>query len=851
MNTINRQAIIEFTQRSDFGSVSEKCIEVADAAVTGQWVFDLFSKNITQFIDFDINDIDWDVQATKQPNSFSLSLHALITVYCLASAYHITGTEQYLNRAVSIVESWEVYLKKMPDNLNRYTWYDHAVACRARILVYLETVCDLSGKPINRFKELIQTHANWLLDDENYTQKHNHGIMQDMALVTTGYYLDDDNYVKKGIDRLIKQFQHAFPNKYAHTENSIGYNVAILRFVFSCYDFLAAIGSDKADEIDQYKEGACIFLTHATMPNTKFPITGDTLRAIPGKSTTNTLVPLIKPYVGKGSLVFDNLYWAISMGQAGLPPSDLHKVFCHDGYAFWRSGWEALEGWIMLRSGFLSTTHKHRDDLSINFATKGVEVFIDPGMYNYMVGNVNHDYLNSTFAHSGVIVNNSSYPLGRNLTSKAGILDTSPSPDFCAVQAYNNLYHGVFIDRTIYYVNPGEFYIVDDIISQDAHAYQQNFHLSNEVSLSVHERGHSVIKITGTPWNVCITQHQPCDAVTIKQGETGDLATMSVMSAGPSQVLPTTSIQYEKKGASTRFITRVSTVEDSMIEDIIHKPIIVSGDYLTIGEETVDITPRQRALPASIEVKVEDGALNVTCEENHTKGMTSAYYLMAMESGKVVETTEYSHGPTTNIKLPEPGDYILQAYTRAKGRETIVYYAGGLSVRDDQSISFFKTPIDQSIPYIQERSFTGNNNKYNFTLKHQVPWDCVVGWYVYRNGASYEHISGKSQLNFTFTEPGTYTVMYRFKVRYFYEVEFGNFPEITITSQQIKTEAETETAAPISQAMEDRVSKILGPSGNPARANRTAPQTRKARPKQLKTRPVKKRSLLERLLGIK
>ena len=74
-------------------------------------------------------------------------------------------------------------------------------------------------------------------------------------------------------------------------------------------------------------------------------------------------------------------------------------------------------------SGYLSSTHKHADDLSFVLYTKGHDIFIDPGMFNYMTGNEVHDYLISALAHNTVTVDELTYSVSMSNSSKVGLYE--------------------------------------------------------------------------------------------------------------------------------------------------------------------------------------------------------------------------------------------------------------------------------------------------------------------------------------------------------------------------------------------------------------------------------------------
>lgn len=88
-----------------------------------------------QDVKVDIKNIDWDIEATSSPNTFSLYLHTLRPVYYLTMAYLSTGENDYLDVAENIILSWDKYDNNTNISKNRYTWYDHSVAERTENLI--------------------------------------------------------------------------------------------------------------------------------------------------------------------------------------------------------------------------------------------------------------------------------------------------------------------------------------------------------------------------------------------------------------------------------------------------------------------------------------------------------------------------------------------------------------------------------------------------------------------------------------------------------------------------------------------------------------------------------------------
>jgi len=444
--TLNLYAPLSISKSSP-----EQCLTYADRIMEGYLVVedDLYDEAVA----FDVKNLDWDMQVTSSPNTFLLWLHTLNPVYYLSNAYVQTGNSKYMDLAGEILDSWIQY-DETSENKNRYIWYDHTVAVRTENLIYYALVCkNHTGKPNEKVESLIQVHADWLSQEENYVIDHNHGIFEDGALIKCGYYLGIRDYIDIGKERLDKQLKYAFPNKAVHIENSMGYHIGLIEYLRQISAFLSSVGDDYSETTKEYFTGAIEFLIYAYQPDLSLPSIGDTYG---GENT------------GKNEIYdYGNsfLRYIASKGKDGIKPEDKTKIFKNDGYVFIRENWDADSftdsTWLMFKSGYNSTTHKHNDDLSIALYSKGYDIFIDPGMYNYMVGNYIHDYLNSSFAHNTIIVDDKSYPIAKNISEKAGILDYKITDQYTYIKGYNNLYETVMIDRSVIYINKNTMFLVE------------------------------------------------------------------------------------------------------------------------------------------------------------------------------------------------------------------------------------------------------------------------------------------------------------------------------------------------------------------------------------------------------
>ena len=76
-----------------------------------------------------------------------------------------------------------------------------------------------------------------------------------------------------------------------------------------------------------------------------------------------------------------------------------------------------------------------------------------------------------------------------------------------------------------------------------------------------------------------------------------------------------------------------------------------------------------------------------------------------------------------------------------------------------------------------------SDSQYRFIIDYDYSWTSSVLWYVYRNGGYYDSLrTDNGILDYTFTEPGQYTVMYYLTTANG-DNEFWNFSEIHIPSK--------------------------------------------------------------------
>jgi len=650
-----------------FSHITAKtAIDNSDLLLCGKFVVGREFHNI----EFDTTNINWRKLLEVLPEGHAIDAHMLTPVFLLSYAYSSSNELEYIKLAFSMLRTWAYFEQSSPA---RWFSAEHRImASRTVVLVYFAMVQESTNLNAGEWiSQLVRFHCNWII--RNYKQKHNDGILMDLGLIIAGKYLGDTDFTEQGCIGLCAQLSYIYPHKAAHRGSSTRYNIDMLWRFFTPFYCLQKLNLPEQyiQQISECISGAIDFVTDMVMPTSEILTVGDSHAAFFRASKG-----AIRECSKFGHM---KLAYALSQGRQGEMPQETRKetakIYHKDGYAFFRSTWDSEDyenaTWICFKAGYSSLVHKHKDDLALCFVTKGVNVFIDPGMGTK--GDLAHEYLQSAFAHCGVIVDNSSYTLEKNMSHKVGLFGSrfKQQSNLTIAGGYNNMYEGVYIDRTIMYVHEHEFYIIDDIYSETEHKYAQNYHLSNEVEVIACAPGFASIKLTDSEWNVCIVQHEPADGSVTCSGKTNEISTMSLQGISRDKYIDTTSLRFEKSGKNVRFITAVRVVHDNEIKDI-SGDIAINGNCLSINGDEFDISPRKRVMPVDVDMVQENGKLLLTPAEEGDY----AFRLLAKDTQQVVAKTRYSKKATASMEIPCDGLYVLCVYRRAADGEVIKWIAG-------------------------------------------------------------------------------------------------------------------------------------------------------------------------------
>lgn len=446
---------------------------------------------------FKVENIDqmWSIE--KKPiNTFRAYLYGLSSVGYLCNAYEISNEIKYLDKAKHIIISFIDFF-----NMNREIENEFSISTGTiNIIHFLHLAEDngiLNEEEIAKIIDILNNNVMFLTDIKNYRNS-NHGIWQDMALLSCGLIenskWDNENIINIAMDRICKQITFNFTEEYINIENSPFYHIYNLKLFESIKLFiddnlnLSENHKSKYNRIEELsKEGRLVF-NHMIRQDQSLPHLGDT-----------------EHY------------------------KERKYKFINESIVYPKTGLALLKGdqyYVTLKSGVRGIGHKHRDDLSFTLFYKGVDVFIDAGKLNYEKKDINYA-IRSVKGHNLLYVNDSSYSLKveddkihikQEEIEKAGIERYTLDDEVEYVSVFNNFYTSTVLKRDFILIKPNLYIIFDNAESIKKRKYTQNFNLGPEFEITSLSENLAELNYYDKSMNVIIKQHKELETVKLNYG---------------------------------------------------------------------------------------------------------------------------------------------------------------------------------------------------------------------------------------------------------------------------------------------------------------------------------------------
>ncbi|MEY8559715.1 heparinase II/III family protein [Jeotgalicoccus halotolerans] len=407
------------------------------------------------FDDIDItNGINWEYQHDVNAKTYQVYLHSLNILKSLVITSKELDDSRYLEAAEEHLKEW---LNGEFNQSNSQAWHEHAVSARLQNIIYYQQRAKSFNLDRDSFQKLLLEHCKFLSEKSNY-QENNHGIMMDNALIFASNSLDNDelkqSYLEIAYYRVKMALFRDFSKMGVHLENSPEYHKMVLNLYSNIAKNLSAAKMPLGKEISGLFNRARVYSGQMIKPDNTLPIIGDSSKY------EETIVKKYTDFVDHEAGVIISQY------------KDHINV--------------KNSSWLYFKSGYMSKTHKHRDDLSISLYMNGHDILVDSGKYGYNLKDPIRKYIVSPQAHSTVYYRNSDYEL-TNPYSDQIKLKTNRFENrgkYKLSTGINNLYKEGGITRSAILTKEKVLIVFDRFVTKDFNTGIQNFNVTENAIIT-------------------------------------------------------------------------------------------------------------------------------------------------------------------------------------------------------------------------------------------------------------------------------------------------------------------------------------------------------------------------------
>lgn len=360
-------------------------------------------------------------------------------------------------------------------------YHDETTAQRAMVFTALLFAFQGSFSVETETKLLTALHRDidLLASDSFYAGLNNHGMFQDVALLVAvdyGYVSKNAKALEeKAFTRLKQYFFKSFTSDGIHTENNPTYHLMVARYLARIITFAETRGrGDQFNDLKKLMDDADLYAAFAVTPFGDFPPISDTnLQRLNSQSARATF--------GGGYLL-----GALTNGKEGTVPTSRVYVAEDSGYGIARSGWASKEDtYLFFNAAYNADYHKHSDELSVYFSSRGFELLTEAGPNGYQYDDPFTRYAFSSFAHNTLVVD------GKGLSRTDGnahlteLVDQGSSNSKLNVIGRTQRFDGVDWTRSVSLdiASPeeNELLISDAVSSDQTHTYKFLWHIGSEI----------------------------------------------------------------------------------------------------------------------------------------------------------------------------------------------------------------------------------------------------------------------------------------------------------------------------------------------------------------------------------
>lgn len=397
--------------------------------------------------------VDWN-QDPQGSRSWRYRLHTLLFILPLLHRYDAEGDRDALSCAGDVIIDWTRANSTPTDTTSEFAWYDMAVAVRAPLISF--ALLALAHEELlaeHDTEVLLQTcrrHADYLQDDANYAEGHNHGLFQDEGLLILSQHLaflpEAAAWEQKARTRLGRTLRATINwQEGVHLEHSPAYHLSILGMVRRLLAEFPALTTDLADVERRMTDAAAWLLP----PDGKVPPLGD---------SDHTTAPA---WAQKAA--------AETHGMRFFPLAG--AVAVHDG-----------DSYLLQTAAYHSHAHKHADELSFVLHERGHELLTEAGRYGYYENDPARLYARSAAAHNTVTIDGADFGWRNSEPYGSALRYVGEADGWFAVEGHNPVVAASATHQRLLLYKPGvALVIVDRVRADDVHDVEQTLHFGADI----------------------------------------------------------------------------------------------------------------------------------------------------------------------------------------------------------------------------------------------------------------------------------------------------------------------------------------------------------------------------------
>jgi hypothetical protein len=193
------------------------------------------------------------------------------------------------------------------------------------------------------------------------------------------------------------------------------------------------------------------------------------------------------------------------------------------------------------------TAHSDLDALSFSLYGQGVALMPDSGLYTYVEGPY-RSYFHGSAAHNTVVVDGKDQKRGKPILG-----NYAEGEGWSYYSAQHDLYDGVIHQRAIALLGDKYVLVVDNMLSEKKHDYEQIFHLFPDANVEI-----DGLRVTGlgSTEKQSVTIYQLIeDGLSVKESRGETSPPKGLCSSQYEVHVPCSMISYKRTGTNAQYVT--------------------------------------------------------------------------------------------------------------------------------------------------------------------------------------------------------------------------------------------------------------------------------------------------------